>query len=128
MKSFSRCKTDSRGCCSAPIVKKQIFIIFALIGRRAQRAAGPHIYVMHPTQQNLPFLFDLLVFTNPIVNHTSKVKKRRKSNPKLVQRFPTYAAFKSSSYGKVALISQTMALNPRFVGKKQGSAGIGYIT
>ena len=70
-------------------------------------------------------LFYSTVFTNPIVNPRSheseskppkrnEPKPRRESNPKLVQRFPLYAALYPLSYREVMAISYKMAIkNPR---------------
>ena len=59
----------------------------------------------------------------------SQAKPRRESNPILVHGFLLSLRSKSPSYRKVAAISQIMAIiNPRFVRKKQGSAGVGYCT
>ena len=56
----------------------------------------------------------------------SQAKPRRESNPKLVQRFPLYAAPLAIAVPHrtvVANLHKMAFINPRFVRKKQGFAG-----
>ena len=73
-----------------------------------------HIYVMYPTptELHIPILF--ACHHEP--ETTAALSYLR-------------CALKSPSYRKVAAIPQIMAfINPRFVGIKQGFAGVGYST
>ena len=95
--------------------------------RRVCNQHGTHIYVMYPAPAELTFLLYTIILTNPIVENVSQAKLRRESNSKLVQRFPPYAAL--LRHGTVVANLQKLAfINPRFVRKKQGSAGAGYIS
>ena len=114
-----------------------LFVLLFLVGELPAFASAlgqevPDAYlctVMKPTPAELTYLLYSIIFTNPIVESISQAKPRRESNPKLVQRFLRHAAPKSPGYRKAVAIWQIMAfMNPRFVRKMCGSAGVGYIT
>ena len=69
---------------------------------------------MYPTPAELTFLFYSVILTNPIVENMSQVKPLR---PKLLRHETV-----------VAILHKMAFINQRFVRKKQGSAGAGYIT
>ena len=79
-----------------------------------------HIYVMYQTPA---FLFYSIISTNPIVENMSQAKPRWAANPKLVQRSKPLR-----HRTDVAIMHKMAFINPRFVRKKQGCAGAGYIT
>ena len=84
---------------------------------------------MYLTPAEPTFLFYSIILTNPIVEYMSQAKPRRESNPKLVQHFPLHARSKPLRHIAGVAVGHKMAfINPRFVRKKQGSAGVGYIT
>ena len=91
-----------------------------------------HIYAMYPKLTESIFLFKLPAFTNPMINHMSRAKPRRESNPKLVQRaFPSVRCAVSDRFTEKSQTPSNSANNGLYkptLCEKKGSAGAGYIT
>ena len=84
---------------------------------------------VHPTPAEPTSLFYSTILTNQIVENLSLAKPRRESNSKFVQCSLFKLRSKLLRQRTVVSVLHKMAvINPRFVRKKQGSAGADYIT